>query len=152
MKYKKIMALINNLELTEREFTTLLASIYDKQTGRVPDIVKKFEMYVHFHSSLEEISLKSTAEHFHISVSTLCRKLRNRNVSLNQLLINERKHHIKKDICNGADIANLLGFSDPSYFYQSLKRWTGMNFSQIKKKMEVNPQEIDRILNVRLKK
>ena len=36
---------------------------------------------------------------------------------------------------SGVEISQHLGFSDPAYFYLSVKQWTGMTFTEIKQKM-----------------
>lgn len=91
--------------------------------------------YLQASSNLGEISREGISKHMAVSSRTLSRNLKKYNVTYHSLLDEERmrrcQYFINNGITNGADLAELLGYSDPAYFYQSYKRLNNLNFSKI---------------------
>ena len=56
-------------------------------------------------------------------------KLKEEGATFQQLLDEIRKDlalkHLKEDILSTTDISYLLGYSEPSVFFRSFKKWTG---------------------------
>lgn len=75
-------------------------------------------------------TMEAVAEQMHMSTPTLRRKLAEEGTSWQEL-----KDHLRRDIALYhlarhdlpiQDIANLLGFSEPSAFHRAFKKWTGL--------------------------
>ncbi|MFN2166999.1 MAG: AraC family transcriptional regulator, partial [Anaerolineae bacterium] len=69
------------------------------------------------------------AGHLHMSERTLARRLRDGGSGFRELLDEVRRElglgYIRQSAYSVTDIAYLLGFSDPSNFARSFRRWTG---------------------------
>jgi len=74
-------------------------------------------------------TLEMVAEQLHVGSRTLQRQLKAEGTSFNNVLKNVRSEMAKKHLQNTsisiAEISYLLGFSEPSIFHRSFKKWTG---------------------------
>lgn len=77
----------------------------------------------------KEPSLSNIAKKLGIGVRSIQLKLKEEGVTFQQLLEEIRKNlatkHLKEDKLSTIDIAYLLGYSEPSVFFRSFKKWTG---------------------------
>jgi AraC-like DNA-binding protein len=77
----------------------------------------------------EEPTLSNIAKKLGIGVRSIQLKLKEEGVTFQQLLEEIRKNlatkHLKEDKLSTTDIAYLLGYSEPSVFFRSFKKWTG---------------------------
>ncbi|HEB28790.1 MAG TPA: AraC family transcriptional regulator [Porticoccus sp.] len=86
------------------------------------------------------------AECFNMSVTTLHRRLGNENCSF-QALKNESRleaaiHYLNCPDISTATISDLLSFENPSTFYRSFKKWTGLPPGEYRKQLlndKINP-------------
>ncbi|GAB3325804.1 AraC family transcriptional regulator [Larkinella ripae] len=77
----------------------------------------------------EEPTLATVADRLAVGVRTLQLHLKEEGVTYQQLL-DEVRHdlavrHLREPYFSTTDIAYLLGFSEPSVFYRTFKKWTG---------------------------
>lgn len=74
-------------------------------------------------------NIETVAGEMALGVRTLQRKLRDEGFSFNELLTKVRKEmaiqHLGRRQLSIAEISYLLGFSEPSVFHRSFKKWTG---------------------------
>lgn len=74
--------------------------------------------------------LETVAEQLHISPQTLRRHLREEDSSFQELKDHLRRdlaiYHLGRDELSIQDIAEQLGFSEPSAFHRAFKKWTGL--------------------------
>lgn len=77
----------------------------------------------------EEPTLAVVADRLAMGVRTLQLHLKDEGVTYQQLLDEVRRdlavRHLREPHLSTTDIAYLLGFSEPSVFFRSFKRWTG---------------------------
>lgn len=77
----------------------------------------------------EEPALALVADRLAMGVRTLQLHLKDEGVTYQQLLDEVRRElavrHLREPHLSTTDIAYLLGFSEPSVFFRSFKRWTG---------------------------
>ena len=77
----------------------------------------------------EEPNLPLIAKNLGIGVRSIQMKLKEEGATFQQLLDEIRKDlalkHLKEDILSTTDISYLLGYSEPSVFFRSFKKWTG---------------------------
>ncbi|PWK29354.1 AraC-like DNA-binding protein [Arcicella aurantiaca] len=77
----------------------------------------------------EEPTLSNIAKKLGIGVRSIQLKLKEEGVTFQQLLDEIRKNlatkHLKEAQLSTTDIAYLLGYSEPSVFFRSFKKWTG---------------------------
>jgi AraC-like DNA-binding protein len=77
----------------------------------------------------EEPNLSNIAKNLGIGVRSIQMKLKEEGVTFQQLLDEIRKDlalkHLKEDKLSTTDISYLLGYSEPSVFFRSFKKWTG---------------------------
>jgi AraC-like DNA-binding protein len=77
----------------------------------------------------EEPTLLKIAKNLGIGVRSIQMKLKEEGVTFQQLLDEIRKNlatkHLKEGKLSTTDIAYLLGYSEPSVFFRSFKKWTG---------------------------
>jgi len=89
------------------------------------------------HDSLEHAwggrtppTLAEMADHLHVSVSTLNRRLREAGTSYQAAVDEVRRQHACEMLANRrvrvGDIATALGYTDPAGFVRSFKRWYGI--------------------------
>jgi AraC-like DNA-binding protein len=79
------------------------------------------------------------ADFFNMSVTTLHRRLGNENCSF-QILKNESRleaaiHYLNCPDISTATISDLLSFENPSTFYRSFKKWTGLPPGEYRKQL-----------------
>ncbi|AKD54706.1 AraC family transcriptional regulator [Spirosoma radiotolerans] len=78
----------------------------------------------------EEPTLAAVAERLAMGVRTLQLHLKEAGTSYQQLLDDTRKElaigHLREPKMSTTDIAFLLGFAEPSVFFRSFKKWTGL--------------------------
>lgn len=76
-----------------------------------------------------EATIETVAGKMALGIRTLQRKLREEGLSFNELLTNVRKElamqHLSHQQLSITEISYLLGFSEPSVFHRSFKKWTG---------------------------
>ena len=76
-----------------------------------------------------EATLEIVAQKLNIGNRTLQRQLKIENNTFNNILQDVRsklaKQHLQNTSVSIAEIAYLLGFSEPSIFHRSFKKWTG---------------------------
>ncbi|NBF02686.1 helix-turn-helix domain-containing protein [Pseudomonas sp. Fl5BN2] len=74
--------------------------------------------------------VESVAQHLHISPQTLRRHLREEGSSFQELKDELRRdiaiYHLGRDNLSLQQIAEQLGFSEPSAFHRAFKKWTGL--------------------------
>ncbi|PXC00870.1 helix-turn-helix transcriptional regulator, partial [Pseudomonas aeruginosa] len=74
--------------------------------------------------------LDQVARQLHMSSQTLRRHLREEGGSFQQLKDHLRRdlaiYHLGRDELSIQDIAEQLGFSEPSAFHRAFKKWTGL--------------------------
>ncbi len=77
----------------------------------------------------EEPNLPLIAKNLGIGVRSIQMKLKEEGATFQQLLDEIRKDlalkHLKEDKLSTTDISYLLGYSEPSVFFRSFKKWTG---------------------------
>jgi len=77
----------------------------------------------------QEPSLSHIAMTLGVGIRNIQKKLKEEGKSFQQLLDEARKElaikHLKQPYSSTTDIAYLLGYSEPSVFYRSFKKWTG---------------------------
>ncbi|MFC5408756.1 AraC family transcriptional regulator [Larkinella bovis] len=77
----------------------------------------------------EEPTLATVADRLAMGVRTLQLHLKDEGVTYQQLLDEVRQElairHLREPYFSTTDIAYLLGFSEPSVFYRTFKKWTG---------------------------
>lgn len=87
---------------------------------------------------LETISADEVARRLFVSQSTLRRRLQAENTSYQQLLDQVRRYRCEKALARrwlpGKSIAGQLGFSQPNSFYRAFGRWTGMTYTEYKRR------------------
>jgi len=75
-------------------------------------------------------SAEQVASQLNVSVTTLRRLLQKENTSFQKLKDDSRKvaafHYLECAELSNSDIAGKLGFDEPSAFFRSFKKWTGM--------------------------
>jgi AraC-like DNA-binding protein len=89
----------------------------------------KIKKEIIFNLKGEEPSLSSIAKNLGIGVRSIQMKLKEEGATFQQLLDEIRKDlalkHLKEDKLSTTDISYLLGYSEPSVFFRSFKKWTG---------------------------
>lgn len=92
-------------------------------------------------ANLNDIHAADIASRLHVSPSTLRRRLRRENTSYQQLLDRVRHFRCEKALRKrwlpGKSMAPALGFSQANSFYRAFGRWTGMTYTQYKKRRRV---------------
>lgn len=90
----------------------------------------------------EEPTLSNIAKNLGIGIRTIQMKLKEEGVTFQQLLDDIRKNlatkHLREAQLSTTDIAYLLGYSEPSVFFRSFKKWTGQTPNVYRK----NPQMV----------
>lgn len=111
-----------------REYTRQAAMI--SRSYLSSPLAERVNQYVSAHL-YEKITPTLLAEHFHISLSYLCRQFKADTGKTVSLFIQERKieearHLLLQNILTITAISQLLGFSSTSYFGAVFKKHTGM--------------------------
>lgn len=103
--------------------------------GKSQSCVEKVKKYLSSMSSLSEASLPKVAKFLYMSERSLSRSLRKQGTSYRELLNKERvkrcEEFLEQKDLKGKEIAEYLGFSEPSYFYKWFKNTTQTSFSSI---------------------
>ena len=85
-----------------------------------------------------EVCIENVADHLHVSVRTLQRRLADEASSYNQLL-DQVRQQLAIDFCKApgataTDIAFRLGFTDSGSFGRCFRRWTGESFTSYRRR------------------
>ena len=123
---KIISANYELLNFLKGNITTAVSQ--QKSNERLSD---KISRYLIGHAYLGMLSLEDTAANFNISPRTLQRRLKEENLSFQQLADNVRQHlavqALKEDEYAVKEIAYMLGYNELSAFSRAFKRWTGIS-------------------------
>ncbi|WP_128543945.1 AraC family transcriptional regulator [Larkinella soli] len=96
---------------------------------RQPDLIFRVKKEILGLLKGEEPTLATVADRLAVGVRTLQLHLKEKGVTYRQLLDEVRQElavrHLRDPYLSTIDIAYLLGFSEPSVFYRSFKKWTG---------------------------
>ncbi|HEX4938830.1 MAG TPA: helix-turn-helix transcriptional regulator, partial [Candidatus Kapabacteria bacterium] len=80
------------------------------------------------------------AASIHVSERTLQRRLREENISFQELLNDARRELAQQYLADTrltlAEVADLLGFGDQSNFFRASKRWFGVSPGQYRSRFE----------------
>jgi len=110
-------------QLFEQHASTILEKL------RTPALPARVKQEVVSLLKGEEPTLPAVADRLAMGVRTLQLHLKEAGVTYQQLLDEVRRdlavQHLRDPHLSTTDIAYLLGFSEPSVFYRSFKRWTG---------------------------
>ena len=89
----------------------------------------------------EEPSLGNIAKQLGIGIRSIQQKLKAEGITFQQLLEQSRKElaikHLQQVHSSTTDIAYLLGYSDPSVFFRSFKKWTGQTPTMFRNRLLV---------------
>jgi AraC family mar-sox-rob regulon transcriptional activator len=89
-------------------------------------------------ANLNDIDAIDMARRLHVSPSTLRRRLRLEHTSYQRLLDRVRYYRCEKALrarwLPGKSMAPALGFSQANSFYRAFGKWTGMTYTQYKKR------------------
>jgi AraC-like DNA-binding protein len=100
--------------------------------------LKRSVLRLLLHADLEDIHAADIARHLHVSSSTLRRRLRKEHTSYQHLLNRVRFHRCVKSLSRhwvpGKSLSRRLGFSQPNSFYRAFGKWTGISFTEYKKR------------------
>ena len=109
--------------LFEQHANEMLAKI------RQPNLTARVKQEIITLLKGEEPTLVVVADRLAMGVRTLQLHLKDEGVTYQQLLDEVRRdlavRHLREPHLSTTDIAYLLGFSEPSVFFRSFKRWTG---------------------------
>ncbi|WP_176819179.1 AraC family transcriptional regulator [Ferrimonas sediminum] len=101
----------------------------DSLSARVRD-------YIDRQQELETLSQELVANHFNISVATLGRRLKREGHQFLELKDKVRRGRAVKLLLSSelpiSDIAERLGYSEPSVFYRNFKKWVGKTPSEFR--------------------
>jgi AraC family mar-sox-rob regulon transcriptional activator len=96
-------------------------------------------------ANLNDIHAADIASRLHVSPSTLRRRLRREHTSYQQLLDRVRRFRCEKALRQrwlpGKSLAPVLGFNQANSFYRAFGRWTGMTYTQYKKRLRADSSE-----------
>jgi AraC-like DNA-binding protein len=112
--------------LFEQHATALLAQLPAHQP---PPLAEQVRSEIVRQLKGEVPTLATVADRLHLGVRTLQLKLKETNHTYQQLLDSVRRdlaqRHLGEPHLSTTDIAFLLGYSEPSVFVRSFKKWTG---------------------------
>ncbi|MEA5258876.1 AraC family transcriptional regulator [Arcicella aquatica] len=124
LDYPILNANPNLFPLFDKHAQSILSSL--KQDNSIKEKVKK-EILDGLKG--EEPSLFNISRNLGIGLRSLQMKLKEEGVTFQQLLDDIRKNlavqHLQETHLSTTDIAYLLGYSEPSVFFRSFKKWTG---------------------------
>ncbi len=90
-------------------------------------MIEKIERYIMTEIHRSDITINSVARSLGLGVRTLQRVLKEDGIVFKQIVENSRKSlaegYLKKGTLSIAEVAFLLGFSEPSVFTRAFKRW-----------------------------
>jgi len=117
---------------------TQFADTRKEQLNSKPTISDRVIEYIIDQLPKGRVSVESTAETFYMARSTLLRRLKQENTTFQSLMDATRKDlaitYLQRDLAT-SEIADLLGFSSPSAFQHSFKRWFGTSPGEMKRLM-----------------
>lgn len=149
---KNVIDWLKNIEGADLEIEDLLNKLCVLVAANPLAVKEKVINYLRFQPSLKKASIGEVACYLNMSDRTLSRKLKNENSSFQQLLDNERRrrclNYLQNQLDNGAQLSELLGYSNPAYFYQAFKSWTHISYAEAKRKMAEKLDNIDVIFDV----
>lgn len=97
---------------------------------RTPSLSSRVKAEIIFLMKGEEPALATVADRLAMGVRTLQLHLKEEGTTYQQLLDDIRKElaiqHLREPNLSTTDIAYLLGFAEPSVFFRSFKKWTGV--------------------------
>ncbi|MVN75194.1 helix-turn-helix domain-containing protein [Hymenobacter sp. HMF4947] len=112
--------------LFEQHAAALLAQL---PTSQQPTLVEQVRREIVHQLNGEVPTLATVADRLHLGVRTLQLKLKAAKHTYQQLLDEVRcdlaERHLREPHLSTTDIAFLLGYSEPSVFVRSFKKWTG---------------------------
>lgn len=94
----------------------------------------------------QNLTLKSSAEHFNLSTRTFNRRLKHRNTCFKA--IKEDMHtfqacsYLRRSTISVDALAMIFGYSDPANFRRSFKRWTGKTPQQYRQEQQKELAEL----------
>ncbi len=103
-------------------------------------LTKQLNDYLQAQENVNQVTTAQAASYFCCSEQTLIRALRtegSRFINLREKIQKERVHQllIKTSLSN-QEISQKLGFSEPSVFYRSIKKWFGKTPSQYRESLK----------------
>jgi|GEM_PF-1827168 len=154
MNASDIVSIIENEQLDENDIVIVSDALRRKQSCLIASTRVKVELFLGARDNLKAASLDRVAEKFCVSSRTLHRRLGKENTKFSRLVDNERKKRcyclMKEHALSGVKLACLLGFTDPASFYSKFEHWTGCRFSDAKRSLAENPQNIVQIFDVQV--
>ena len=148
---KEILSYVEENTFTEEEIIYLLDKLCRIGTRPKASVTSRVSLFLKSRQFLDQVGRDDTASFMNMSPRTLSRKLKKENSGFHKLLDEERQrrclHYLRADVVRGQEIAELVGLSDISHFYRSFKQWTGYSFSEFKKMMAGNHENIDIIIH-----
>ncbi|MDJ0878541.1 MAG: AraC family transcriptional regulator [Halieaceae bacterium] len=106
--------------------------------GKTRRLMRRRVLHVLLLSNLDQVNATRVAQVLCVSPSTLRRRLRAEGASYQQLLDQVRRYRCEKTLARrwlpGKGQAGELGFSQPNSFYRAFGRWTGMTYTQYKRR------------------
>jgi AraC-like DNA-binding protein len=151
MNTDEIVAIIEDHNFDEKGFDLIYDTLSKKQLCLEGQTRRRIEILLRAHQNPGDISSDFVADSLYISNRTLYRRLKNENITFGKLMDNERKRRcitmLENNMTNGVKISDLLGFSEPAYFYQKFEKWTGVRFKTAKQLLADNPENIGEIFD-----
>ena len=112
--------------LFEQHAAALLAQL---PTNQPPTLAERVRAEIVRLLKGEAPTLAAVADYLHLGVRTLQLRLKEAGLSYQQLLDHVRRdlaqRHLREPHLSITDVAFLLGYSEPSVFVRSFKKWTG---------------------------
>lgn len=132
--------LYNSLDELKNDLQRVIDFVFEQkmlQSGR--DIIQNIKLYIKNNYS-EKLSVNHIAAKYHLSaayLSVLFKEKTNTTLSayIEEVRMDMAKKLICDDICNIADTAFAVGYTDPNYFCKVFKRYTGITPSKFKEQL-----------------
>jgi len=123
------------------ELNTSLCLIHSEYMQRACRVGEQVAICLGAREDLMGVNRESIAANLCVSSRTLTRKLSAEGTTFKCLLNEERMRRCQRYLdgggFSGAELSQLLGFEDPSYFYKAFQKWTDTKFRHAKKNNEV---------------
>ncbi len=127
---------VHTLRLFLNKVPECLLSHYQEEIS----FTKQLQDYLQKQQNINEVTLKQAAQYFCCSEQSLIRALRvegTRFKSLCSKIQKQRAHHLLiKTALSNQEISQRLGFSEPSVFYRSVKKWFGKTPNQYRENLK----------------